>query len=301
MSILTTVSKGKVKRPVNVIVYGQGGVGKTTLAAKAPNPIFIGPEAEAGTAWLDVARAPAPASFNDIKFVIAELLNSEHDFKTLVIDSLDTTEPLVFEAVCKEAKTESIEDAFGGFGKGYVRALDMWRELIGLIQQLQKQRGMNFIGLAHAQVKSHTDPRTQHSWNRYSMKLNEKASNLWKESVDALLYATHEFYSQEAKGGKTKAFATGKRILLTSWTTAFDAKNRMNLPEEIALDWDSLYEAYTTAQVASPAEILSQIEEKLQAADDELKAKVLVSVKAAKTDAGELARIYNRLTTKLGG
>jgi hypothetical protein len=299
MSVLSSVSRGKIKRPISLIVYGQGGVGKTTLPSKAPSPLYIGPEVEAGTAWLDVSRAPAPKSLSDLKTVLGELLKEPHDFKTLVLDSLDTTEPLVFEAVCREAKVQSIEDAFGGYGKGYVRALALWRELIGLIQELQAKKGMHFVGIAHAQVKSHTDPKTNHTWNRYSMKLNEKASQLWKESVDALLYATHEFFSQEQKGGRAKAFSTGKRVLLTSWTTAHDAKNRMNLPEEIALDWDSLLEAWNAAQVASPAEIIAQITEKLEGAKEELKTKVMASVETARGDAGELARIYNKLCTVL--
>jgi hypothetical protein len=301
MSLLSKISKGKIKKPVNIILYGQGGVGKSTFPSKAPNPVYLGPETEGGTAWLDVSRFPVPKTFAEIKNSLVELLNEKHDFKTLVFDSLDTTEPLIFQSVCQEAKVSLIEDAYGGFGKGYVRALDIWREMIGLIHDLQVQRQMHFVAIAHAQVKAHTDPKTQHTWNRYTMKLNDKASALWKESVDAMLYATHEFFSQEQKGGKAKAFSTGKRILLSNWTTAYDAKNRMGLPEEIALDWDSFYSAWSNAQVADPKEIIASIEEKLMGANEELKKKVLHSIESARGDAAELARIYNKLMTVIGG
>ena len=48
------ISNGKVIRPQKVVIYGSEGIGKSTLAAQFPNPLFI--DTEGGTAQLDVRR-----------------------------------------------------------------------------------------------------------------------------------------------------------------------------------------------------------------------------------------------------
>lgn len=73
---------------VNMLVYGQPGVGKTTFAAKAPNPLIL--DFESGTMSvrnMDVAIA-TPRTLEDVQKVIKKAQNS--GFETLVIDS--TTE-----------------------------------------------------------------------------------------------------------------------------------------------------------------------------------------------------------------
>ena len=91
MSLLDNVSKGKIKKPILAVVYGPDGVGKSTFAASAPHPIFLG--TEDGTSHLDVTRFPTPQNFEDVFRAIKELSESKHDYKTLVIDTLDWLEP----------------------------------------------------------------------------------------------------------------------------------------------------------------------------------------------------------------
>ena len=51
------ITKGKQKTAVRAVIYGVEGIGKTSLAAGAPSPIFLG--AEEGFGALAVG---APAS-----------------------------------------------------------------------------------------------------------------------------------------------------------------------------------------------------------------------------------------------
>jgi len=55
-------------------------------------------------------------------------LAEQHDFATVVIDSVDWLEPLVWAKACRDNGWNSIEDA--GYGKGYVAALNLWRQYI---------------------------------------------------------------------------------------------------------------------------------------------------------------------------
>ena len=52
------VVSGKIIKPHKILIYVPPGVGKSTLSAHAPKPIFLG--AEEGTNNLDVDRVAIP-------------------------------------------------------------------------------------------------------------------------------------------------------------------------------------------------------------------------------------------------
>ena len=121
MSLMKQVTKGKIVRPLCIMVYGSDGVGKTTLGSQAPSPVFLGPEL--GTANLDVSRFPTPKHWRDIEAAITALTDEPHDFKTLVIDSLDWIEPMLYRSVSEDNGGKSIELACGGMAR------DTWKRL----------------------------------------------------------------------------------------------------------------------------------------------------------------------------
>jgi len=226
------VNKGRIKRPISCVAYGPDGVGKSTFAAGAPSPIFLG--AEGGCYNLDVSRFDQPKNFSDAINNIKELIEEEHSFQTLVIDSLDWLEPMLWKDVCKEHNAENIELVHGGYGKGYTIALDRWHEMIRLIATLQEKRQMHFIAIAHSEIKAFHDPINNSSYDRFQLKLQPKAAALWREKMDAVLFCNYEVFTKTEKG-KTKAFGDGARLMFTERRPAFDAKNRYQLPFSLPL------------------------------------------------------------------
>jgi AAA domain-containing protein len=235
--ILSTISRGKRPRHIFALFYGTDGVGKTTVCSHAPNPIFIG--AEKGTEQLDVARFPQTDSITELLAQIRGLQTEKHGFQTVVLDSLDWVEPLIWRSVCQEAKVEHIEQAFGGYGKGYVRALDIWRTLIKELSVLNHKMHVLLIG--HAQIKSFQDPELPTAYDRYQLKINDKAAALVREAADAVLFA--RFETELVKTGKTRAYGEGNRIMYTESRPGWDAKNRFNLPFCMPLDWKTFGDA----------------------------------------------------------
>lgn len=294
MSYLSQVSTGLIQSPHLVIIYGPDGVGKSTFAKDAGSTIFIG--AEKGTKSMDVARFPQPKSFAEALAMVKELVTAAHSYKTLAIDSLDWLEVLVFAQVCKDASVDQIEMAYGGFGKGYMKALEWWRQLIAALTELQDKRGMNVVLIAHAQSKEYQDPRELKSYPRFMLKLNDKAAALWREFVDAVLFATYEVHVTKTENGKNRAFGSGARVMFTEWRPGHDAKNRYGLPYQLPLSWEAFSEAVKAGQPESPEVLTRQITEMLpQLKDQGLAAKVSESMTAAGTDAIKLAKILNRL------
>ena len=115
-SILKRVSAGRLTRPQKAVIYGPEGIGKSTLASQFPKPVFL--DTEGGSHHLDVARLPAPKSWDDVTHAVAALESESHGFRTLVIDTADWLEKLLIEHVCQRNSKTSIEDF--GYGKGYV-------------------------------------------------------------------------------------------------------------------------------------------------------------------------------------
>jgi len=238
MSILSTISRGKRPRHIFALIYGTDGVGKTHFASRSPNPIFIG--AEKGTEQLDVARFPQTESIGELLAQVRALQNEKHDFDSVVLDSLDWVEPLIWKAVCEEGKVETIEQYAGGYGKGYVRALDLWRTLLKELSVLNEHMHVLLIG--HAQIKSFQDPELPTAYDRYQLKINDKAAALVREAADAVLFARFETELVKTNG-KTRAYGEGNRIMYTESRPGWDAKNRFNLPFCMALEWKTFGDA----------------------------------------------------------
>ena len=295
MSYLDQVERGKKQKPLFVLIYGSDGVGKSTFGADSPDPIFLC--AESGTNHLDVNRLPEPKSFEDVLGMVDELLTTKHKFVSLVIDSLDWMEPLVWKQVCADGDKKNVEDF--GYGKGYVLALGQWQKLIEKLKALREK--MNIVLIAHAQVKTFQDPVLNSGYDRYQLKLNEKAASLFREAVDAVLFATYEVFTKK-DGLKTRAFGEGARVIFTERRPGHDAKNRFGLPYQMALNW----EEFTNVIESGIGDTTDQIKESIdgllaQVKDQELKKKVKQTVEASANDPIKLRKIVDRLNLKLEG
>lgn len=298
MSILSSVTRGKLIVSELLVLYGPDGIGKSTFAASAPNPIFLG--AESGTSNLDVARLPAPKSIDDCFASIDALTKEKHEFETLVIDTLDWVEPLIFDKLCKDSGVERVEDSCGGYGKWIAAQVNVWRDLLKKLTVLRDTKKMNVIMLAHSQLKQFNDPQNNTSYDRYQLKLQDKAGALIREYVDAVLFANFEVHTKEDNRKKTRAFGDGSRKLYTERRPSYDAKNRWNLPQEMALSWADYMEAKAMSAAPKPKEIIRQIEELIvQLPDEEIKSKVRASIVKAGESSVNLSVILNRLRTML--
>ncbi len=245
MGLLDNIQTGRENKPPRIMVYGQEGIGKSTLGASAPDAIFI--QTEDGLAEIDCHKFPLAQSFGDVIVELTALRDEEHNFRTVVIDSLDWLERLIFDEVCKEFGVRSIEKADGGYGKGYVDALVHWRTVLSLLDDLRNKRGMMIILVAHAKVERFEDPENT-AYDRYAPRLHKHAASLISEWVDAVLFATKRI--RVSRDGDSRSIASpigadgGERVLRTNGSPACIAKNRFGLPNEIPLSWDAFISAY---------------------------------------------------------
>lgn len=296
MSLLANVTKGKIKQPFLGLLFGVDGVGKSSFGAAMPAPFFIG--SESGTGNLDVHRFAA-ASFAEVMKLIKELTDDNHAYQSLVIDSLDWLEPLVWEHVIDAAsdkKIKSIEDF--GYGKGFVYAIDEWRKMISALNSLREKKKMNILLIGHSQVKVAKDPTASAEYERYQLKLNDKAAALFREWVDCVFFANFETLTAADKKGKTRAFGDGARYIYTERRPGFDAKNRFGLPFQMALDWNEVKETLDQANPEDPAVVIHNIRLMLDEPQTAtIKGAVEISLANVGNNLEQLKRIENKLLT----
>ena len=241
MSLISSITKGREAQPPRIMIYGSEGVGKSTFAALAPNPVFV--QTEDGLSEIDCSKFPLAKSFDDVVLQLQAVRDEQHDYGTVVIDSLDWLERLVWDRVCADYGVKSIEKADGGYGKGYVHALTYWRQIVSLLNDIRARKGMAVILIAHAAVERFADPEHA-AYDRYTPRLHKKACSLVCEWVDAVLFASRRMRVDSTTGKAAPVGADGgERILRTNGSPACIAKNRFGLPTELPLSWSAFVEA----------------------------------------------------------
>ena len=231
------LTSGIVKRAQRVLIYGQHGIGKTTLAAQFPGAILI--DVEDGSGHIDVMRYPRPTDWQTLLYEIADAAKRMDAGATLVIDSADWAEKLATAKVCAEKDVTSIEGI--GYGKGYVYVADEFRRMMrGLDRLIDK--GVNVVLVAHEQITTVTMPGDAMSYSVFGLKLCKQVASLVKEWADAVLYCHYKqtVTAIDKDGTRGRALGGTERVMQCTHTTTIDAKNRWGIDGEVSMHIDQI-------------------------------------------------------------
>ena len=236
---LKSIQKNTAIAAPRIMLYGVEGIGKTTFAAGAPNPIFICTEDGLGS--LQVAHFPLATKASDVLDAITTLCQESHDFGSVVLDSVDWLDNLIWSDV------EATHDAKDlAYGKGAMIVADRWREFLAGLNYLRNTKKMVVILIAHTQIKRFDSPETE-PYDRYQPKLQERSNAILREWVDALLFANYRTIVKKDDVGFNKTsnrgVTTGERLLYTAERPAYMAKNRYGLPESLPMSWEAFAQA----------------------------------------------------------
>lgn len=231
------VTKGIIRKPLKLVVYGPEGIGKTTFASQFPWPVFI--DTEGSTNHMDVARFEAPKTWDAILEDVKSLIAYPAGYQTLVLDTADWAVRMCETAVCMRAGKAGIEDF--GYGKGYVYAKEEFGKLLDLMTEVV-EKGINVVLTAHSIIRKFERPDESGAYDRWELKLGNKAGSqiaaLCKEWADVVLFANYKETVVEIDG-KKKAQG-GSRVMYTSHAPTWDAKNRHGMPPELPFDYTQI-------------------------------------------------------------
>jgi len=226
------IRKTRTKKPPRILIHAEHGVGKSTLAASAPSPIFI--QTEDGLDEINAESFPLCNSSDDILEQLRYVYSEQLEYKTLVIDSIDWCEKLICETICKTHNKKSMADF--GYGSGYKMAYDEFCKIVRGLQAIREEKGMAIVLIAHSQVITYQNPLGA-DYDRFKIKLRDSNSELFLEWCDCVGF----FHTQVATTTKTGGFnkevgkAVGgfQRIFSCAPNAAYVSKNRYNIIQDI--------------------------------------------------------------------
>mgnify|MGYP006111834623 FL=1 len=237
---LKTLSKPSGQRPIICTLFGEGGMGKTTLAAMFKSPVFI--RTEDGTASLagndNVNLFPLATSTQDVLDAIEALATQKHDHKTLVIDSITQLGTMIeAEIVAADPKAKSINQAGGGYGAGYSTAAEKHRQIRDWAGSLAYEKGMNVIFIGHADTEM-LDLPDMDAFARYTVRMHKKSIPHYTDNVDLVGLIRLKTFVRGGDGDKKRAISTGEREIICHPQASSVTKNRFNISEPLAFTFD---------------------------------------------------------------
>lgn len=228
---LSSLVSTKTNNPPKILLYGVDGVGKTSLAAEFPNAIYLPTEGETPPSDVELQTPGTIESYDALLDIFGELLDGKHDFGTVIVDSLDGMESLVWAATCRRLGINSIEEA--GYGKGYIEADTEWKEYLSAISALARS-GLFVVQLAHPEIVRFDSPTTD-PYSRYTIKLHKRANALVREQSDIVAFMNYRISLKTADAGFNKkvthAEGGNERLVHLSEKAGFVAKNRFSMPD----------------------------------------------------------------------
>lgn len=315
VSKLGDVKRGPLATPKRLVFYGTRGIGKSSLAADAPAPIFI--DLGNATEHLNVERYPIPETprYLDVLDAIDDLATNDHAYKTLVIEDLGEMEELMWRHLVDIAppnregdKPTGIESLGGGFSKGYTIAASEWRVLVQRLDQLRLRKGMNVIMLGHSTVATIKIPGSE-NYDRYVPLIHTKAVGVIGANADVVGFVTFDDVAKRITSGSAKKTigVTGHRVIHLEHSACWDAKSRLPMPAQINLlevsPWSPFAEAIHRLHTMNPGALRTQIVAELSRIGDPFTKSDggvgnAAAVRAAVMKAGdEVATLFKYLTT----
>jgi hypothetical protein len=234
MNLKDMVSK-PADRPVIVTICGDSGMGKTSLAATFPNSIVM--RAEDGLQAIPVDQRPDALPViqkeSDVWDQFTVLLKEEHNYKTLIVDSVTALERFFTQHVIDSdpKKPKSINQALGGYGAGLSAVGALHQRVRKAAGLLNERKGMHVVFIAHADTETIELP-DQDPYTRYSLRLGKKSMAPYVDDSDLVGFLKLETFTT-GDGERKKAISDGTRVLVTYATAANISKNRYGITEDL--------------------------------------------------------------------
>lgn len=236
MSILDRISQ-PTSKPVVATILGEPGVGKTSLAAAFPKPVFV--KIEDGTEGIpeslkgNIAELPEIKSVDQLWNDLNELIKEEHGFKTVVLDSVTALERLFQQYIIDTdpKKPKSINTAMGGYGAGF-QAVGALHQRVRRAAGLLQDKGIHVLFLAHVEIDT-LDLPDQDPYSRYSLRLNKRSMAPYVDDVSAVALVRLETFTKGDDDKRKKAVGNGNRIITMHATPASVTKNRYGIEQDI--------------------------------------------------------------------
>ena len=227
------------KKALVFLLSGEQGTGKTTLSGRFPKPVIL--PIEDGTQVLsgsDVRSFKKPKSIEEIRNMCGMLMSQEHDYKTLIVDSVSALIAMAETEIVDRDRAKSINQAMGGYGAGMSALALQMDKFAGFCVQLREKRDMNIVWIGHS-VLEHVTPPDAEAYQRFAIAGGPKptAPFLRHSDVSAMIRVKVRLM---ADGDRDRKIALGKdeREIHCQSSPAMVTKNRLGIVKPLAFRLD---------------------------------------------------------------
>lgn len=219
------ITEGIEKGPWKLILYGDPGIGKTTLASKAPRALIV--DIEDGSSKLNCKRIRV-TEYGQLREAVT--FASRQDIDTVIFDSASAIEGMMIDEICRVNRWRDLSAP--GFGKGQAAVHQHWRDFLKCLHYF-KARGKNMILIAHARTKTFENAQGE-NYDRIEPELQRNCMTHVMSEFDTVLYLHTKVTIKSLDRGDKTAIASGHQILTVNKVSAV-AKNRFLMPEYISI------------------------------------------------------------------
>ena len=236
--------KNKAQRQgAKILIYGTEKIGKTTFGVNTPNPILMSVEDGARNIKRNDGKEFDELddidSWDKCMRVVQDLTRYNHDYKTLVIDSIDWLERRCHQRIIGNRDTD-LTRVNGGFQAGPRDAQRRHSDLLYSLDGLQQKRGMNIVAISHYQIKKYTDPLMEEGFDMFMPKCEPMVSALWREWSEAIIFVAQPMTLRDQGNPKkkTRGGECQDPVAYTVATPQYMAGNRYGLPAKMKFGYD---------------------------------------------------------------
>ena len=236
--------KNKAQRQgAKILIYGTEKIGKTTFGVNTPNPILMSVEDGARNIKRNDGKEFDELddidSWDKCMRVVQDLTRYNHDYKTLVIDSIDWLERRCHQRIIGNRDTD-LTRVNGGFQAGPRDAQRRHSDLLYSLDGLQQKRGMNIVAISHYQIKKYTDPLMEEGFDMFMPKCEPMVSALWREWSEAIIFVAQPMTLRDHGNPKkkTRGGECQDPVAYTVATPQYMAGNRYGLPAKMKFGYD---------------------------------------------------------------